>query len=60
MKSIASLDFDALTDTLDNELTSILPQLANDSDVFGLAVFVPEDAGSAMLCLLYTSPSPRD
>ena len=49
MKSIASLDFDALTDTLDNELASILPQLANDSDVFGLAVFVPEDAGSAML-----------
>jgi len=38
----------SLTEALDNELASILPTLANDSDIFGFAVFVPEDVGSAM------------
>ena len=49
MNPIASLDFDPLTEALDIELASILPPLANDSDIFGFAVFVPEDVGSAML-----------
>ena len=52
MKSVASLDFNRLTETLDGELASILPPLASDSDVFGFAIFVPEDAGAA--CLMYT------
>ena len=49
MNSIASLDFERLTDALDTELASILPPLADDADIFGFAVFVPEDAGSAFM-----------
>jgi len=49
MTSIASLNFDLLTDTLDDELVSILPALASEPDVFGFAIFVPEDAGAAVL-----------
>jgi hypothetical protein len=49
MTEISSLDFDSLTNAIESELTSILPELAGDSDVFGFAIFVPEDAGSAFL-----------
>ena len=48
MNLITAEDFEPLTEALDIELASILPLLAKDSDVFGFAIFVPEDAGSAM------------
>lgn len=46
------LDFTPLTEALDAELTTILAPLAADEDVYGFAIFVPEDVGSA--CLVYT------
>lgn len=45
-------NYTALTDAVYTELAKILPPLANDLDVFGFAIFVPEDAGAA--CLMYT------
>ena len=48
MNLLPTLDFQRLTDVLDIELSSILPPLANAPDVFGFAIFVPEDAGAAM------------
>lgn len=47
-----SLHYDALAEALYAELATILPPLASDPDVFGFAIFVPEDAGAA--CLNYT------
>jgi hypothetical protein len=47
-----SLNYDALTEAIYAELAIILPPLANDPDVFGFAIFLPEDAGAA--CLNYT------
>ena len=47
-----SLNYDALAEALYAELATILPPLASDAEVFGLAIFVPEDAGAA--CLNYT------
>jgi hypothetical protein len=49
---VPAIDYDALTDAIDAELATILPPLAADPDVFGFAIFVPEDAGAA--CLVYT------
>ena len=51
-KDMQSLNFDALAEALYDELATILPPLANNPDVFGFAIFVPEDAGAA--CFNYT------
>ncbi len=50
--NIQSLDYDSLTEALYAELATVLPPLASDPDIFGFAIFVPEDAGAA--CLNYT------
>lgn len=47
-----TLDYAPLTDVVYAALSSILPPLASVPDVFGFAIFVPEDAGAA--CLMYT------
>ena len=57
MKSIASLDYERLTDALDNEIASILPTLVTDPDIFGFAVFVPEDAGAAHMVYTFGKES---
>lgn len=57
MNPVASLDFDRLTEAIDVELSTILPPLAEDPDVFGFAIFVPEDAGAAFLVYTFVRES---
>jgi hypothetical protein len=46
------INYAILTEAIYAELATILPPLAANPDVFGFAIFVPEDAGAA--CLNYT------